>query len=397
MIQECNFHTDLVHELVGHGGPMDFLPLIPLADIAKGLAYAFSKVDLTIYPEAKVEKFKTYVHRTWGGTFKKAGWNVHELYNKFIAGTLTGYDIQQRSNNFLESFNKYFKAKFPTTNPQMDVFVKVLRETFATTLENIRLIEQGHLKPPVREPVKFRILPPDFIAFQWPPAALVQPAAPMLAPAMNGGPMTEPAPFMDAGDLQPAAAPMLVPALNVGVIAAPPMDAGEMIAPATDAADMAIPAIAAALHPDDRPYTEFLQDPSLYGDRDSSDDEMSAPAPVPAKQPSEKTKQPAKKTIAVAKQVSKKKPAARATKASKKQAADPPIYAPASAIEGDPIETEVYFYDDEGDDSDLEEAIPNKRSAVATRAPPAKRSKKHNNNKIENSFEKKGKSYRQNK
>ena len=125
-------------------GVMDLLTTIRKEELeSKGIFYVRSLIEdgLSKKDIKKWDSFWAYFNRYWMSP------NLVDIWN------LTGkehdvYDLQNRTNNGLERYNRRLNEKFPTPHPSVLVFIAtVLRESvwYVEKLENIRM---GREKPP---------------------------------------------------------------------------------------------------------------------------------------------------------------------------------------------------------------------------------------------------------
>ena len=271
MITKYHFDKDLVTFLIGPGGVLEILTILPPEEaLSSGVPYAKAKTAVYLAanprPHALVEKFYAYLEKTWFRYYSVADFNVYDLSLKSLAGTLTEEDIINRTNNPLERFNRRFNNHFPNRDPQMDVFVTVLKEISQEYVDDLQRIQRQAMTCPKRVPPHFPAMPEDFDAVmatieEANVAAAVAPAVapaavPAVAPALAVVPAVAPAPAVPpaaapAVELAVAPAPAVPPAVVPAVAPAPavPPTAEPAVAPAVAPA----PAVPPAVAPPDAP------------------------------------------------------------------------------------------------------------------------------------------------
>jgi hypothetical protein len=340
LVKKIHLDRHIITKLIGEGGILDVLTIIPPDEVkSKGIPFCKSQIALvdplasTTHAE-KYDHFWKYFEATWLKYYAISDWNVHQFYLKYLDGKLTPDEMINRANNPLESYNRTFNDQF-TNKPSMEYFVAVIRKMSRKYWEDIKSIQRNSLQMRVREVPKFPTMPTDYADYVVPaapfiPAAAVDGAAIVHAPGV-AVPLIDPvvaAPIIgaypvNAGLIIPAAAaaaadgnpgqvvPLIPPAVR-GAALAGPVEAGRIIpaaaangapfvpaaagvvAPLVPAAVAAAPA-AAAIGGDERPYTEFLQDPNLYRDTSSDEEEIQA-GPIVAASKGAMTKKAPKPT-----------------------------------------------------------------------------------------------------
>ena len=116
---------------------IDILTIIPRKEILKkGIPYVRS-----IIQESNKAKWDLW----WENYFKKywmsstafiKTWNIHNKGKKYK-------DIQNRTNNGLERYNRHLNQKFPTPHPSLLIFVSALEEEARAQVQGLENIWYG--------------------------------------------------------------------------------------------------------------------------------------------------------------------------------------------------------------------------------------------------------------
>ena len=122
---------------------MDVLTILPRNEI---LTYGIPYVRSCIIETADKEKWdmfwNTYFIKFWMSSDNYiATWNIAD-------GGKTCNDLQNRTNNPLESYNRKMNGKFSTPHPSFPVFVMTIEEEARDQVQRLENIRLGREKPP---------------------------------------------------------------------------------------------------------------------------------------------------------------------------------------------------------------------------------------------------------
>jgi len=134
-------------------GAMDILTIIPHEEIEKK-GIAFVQSHFTNSP--LWDKFWKYFRNTWLKRYKYEDWNIYGLE-----------DVQNRTNNALERFNRTLNDQFPNAHPNLLNFSETVKKQSQEHFKTINLIRLGKEKTPKHDIGVVREIPVEYINFQY--------------------------------------------------------------------------------------------------------------------------------------------------------------------------------------------------------------------------------------
>jgi hypothetical protein len=138
---------------------MKFLIQIPLAEMAKGVAYVRSKTDNPLLM-VKLNEFWNYWVRTWCLYYNPRIWNVSGLISEDPECT-----IINRTNNPIERFNRTFGEALNTTHSTMDNFINCIKMLSCGFVTEMNYIFVGARAPNNHQNVTMYSIPEDYEEF----------------------------------------------------------------------------------------------------------------------------------------------------------------------------------------------------------------------------------------
>jgi hypothetical protein len=193
IISGCNFHfkqanrrqllqmrvpRELVTQLIGEKGLMNFLEVINYEEIDSAIAYIRSKVDESGYKNV-FDLYWSYFRKTLlrktsryddkSGLFLFSSWNISHLIDKHgeLISEENGIDVLvNRTNNPLERFNRTLNERIPT-HPTMQSLVQILKEISCEYVAKMDLIKRRKVGRQIEHaPVRIPLIPADFVRMQ---------------------------------------------------------------------------------------------------------------------------------------------------------------------------------------------------------------------------------------
>ncbi|GMF63467.1 unnamed protein product [Phytophthora fragariaefolia] len=141
-------------------GVLDILTIIPVDQIAdKGVRFVRSKITET-GSKTKWDTFWRYFRNTWMQSYGADLWNVESM-------TAAGVDLQNRTSNPLESYNRAFGDRFSVKHPSLLSFVETAKEEARRFVQLIDDVKQNHRDPPRHAQSVEPRVPNDFDQFEW--------------------------------------------------------------------------------------------------------------------------------------------------------------------------------------------------------------------------------------
>ncbi|KAG3232845.1 hypothetical protein PI124_g22077 [Phytophthora idaei] len=139
-------------------GVIDVLTIIPVDQIADtGIRFVRSRVDET-GSKTKWDAFWRYFRKTWMSTYGADLWNVDSM-------TASGIDLQNRTNNPLESYNRAFGDRFSVKHPSLLSFVEIAKEDTRRYVQLIDDVKHNRREPPAHAQEVEPRIPPEFHHF----------------------------------------------------------------------------------------------------------------------------------------------------------------------------------------------------------------------------------------
>ena len=302
LLETVKFNRDLVTKLIGPGGVLEILTIVPPEEIqSKTIPFVQAKIaDIdplaTTDHTAQWAKFWEYFVRIWLNYYETTDWNVYRFYLMHLAGKLTDEQMINRANNPLESWNAVFNNFF-AHSPIMTIFIAVIRKCSQDKYNDLIRIQLGQMNRKVRDPPSFPNMPSDYASFVPVPVvaapAMLAASAVVVATIGAAGAMADPAPapadaagaMADPGPAPADAAGAMAGLVPVPVVAAPAMLAASavVVAPTGAAGAMAdpVPAPADAAGA----MAGLVPVPAIAAGAIAGEDDDNAPAniaPVPA-------------------------------------------------------------------------------------------------------------------
>jgi hypothetical protein len=153
-MMDCNIPKNLISEMIGSGGLLEVLTVIPIGEIeTKGIPYVRSKCKEEGYLSS-FNQFWNYFKSTWLDRFPPSDWNIN--------GKIMKDNVINRTNNPLERYNRTIASCFKVSHPNMDTFVRELRtlcNRYVTTYNNVK---NGYSTSVQRSPIKHFKIPEDY-------------------------------------------------------------------------------------------------------------------------------------------------------------------------------------------------------------------------------------------
>jgi hypothetical protein len=155
-LKSLNFSENLIQVFMEPGN-LDLLCYIDPAEIvSKGIPYLKKKLD---YGQDKLmmDCFFSYFVKTWCQFYSPDLWNVHRFKDKWE-------DIQNRTNNPLERFNRTMNATIPS-NPKLCVFMDYIKLISQEWLKKLDDIKNKRIALPEHRPMLYVYPTPEYEAF----------------------------------------------------------------------------------------------------------------------------------------------------------------------------------------------------------------------------------------
>ena len=75
-------------------------------------------------------------------------------------------NLQNRTNNALESYNRVMNDKFPTPHPSLPLFVQTIENEARYQVTRLNDIRLGRVVPPVYDETTINAVPPCYTTFE---------------------------------------------------------------------------------------------------------------------------------------------------------------------------------------------------------------------------------------
>lgn len=118
------------------------------------IPYAINRIRRAIdegEEKEKWDKFYAYFQKTWVKGYGVEAWNISEMIGKNV-------EIQNRTNNALECFNRELNTKFSSPRPNIFHFVNVIRSISKSKCSEVQSIRAGKGKKPKRRRLELDII-----------------------------------------------------------------------------------------------------------------------------------------------------------------------------------------------------------------------------------------------
>jgi hypothetical protein len=140
-------------------GALDILTVIPVDEIETiGILYVRSLIN-EAGCRTSWDGFWKYFKDTWMQKYRPQWWNINELSSEED-------DIQNRTNNPLESYNRILNTVFPTPHPSLAQFIEVIKQQSIGYVHKLYNIRMRREERPNRVPFVYPPIPPHYIAFR---------------------------------------------------------------------------------------------------------------------------------------------------------------------------------------------------------------------------------------
>lgn len=123
-------------------GVLDLLTVVPAKNLAKGIKHVQGLIN-TDGAKKPWADFWRYFERTWVKSFPFDTWNV----SKMLASKIK---MINRTNNPLESYNRFFGDMFPVHHPTLLHFLEVIKAEAQEKLRDFNDVRGGVKQPPAR-------------------------------------------------------------------------------------------------------------------------------------------------------------------------------------------------------------------------------------------------------
>ena len=139
-------------------GELDLLCYIDPTDIIPyGIPYL--KRKFSSFP-GEMDAFWAYFEQTWVyGVYPVDLWNIYRFKDCFE-------QIQNRTNNGLERFNRTLNQLFDHQTPSLPVFVEKIKEISSQTLQNLDDIKNFRKQPHQREVMGYLVVEDAYYDFK---------------------------------------------------------------------------------------------------------------------------------------------------------------------------------------------------------------------------------------
>jgi hypothetical protein len=94
----------IVSELMGPDGLINLLPMVPIAEMRKAIAYIRFHFEELEEDKVKFDKFWRYFFKTWLRDYDPTLWNISAMT---ASGKVVPFELINRTNNALERYNRY--------------------------------------------------------------------------------------------------------------------------------------------------------------------------------------------------------------------------------------------------------------------------------------------------
>ena len=142
-------------------GSLDILCILEKKHILAGIKYLRDKFEKnqSLETKKKWESFWTYFQSTWYHPKKKTTydldtWNISAHYENEI-------EVQNRTNNPLERYNRHLNSLFPESGPSLYHLNDKLKLESKRVQQTVELVRHNVAKPPVYKEVTYPDLPED--------------------------------------------------------------------------------------------------------------------------------------------------------------------------------------------------------------------------------------------
>ncbi|KAG4232376.1 hypothetical protein PC116_g19385 [Phytophthora cactorum] len=126
-------------------GVIDALTIIPVDQIAdKGIRFVRAQMDETSN-KTKWDAFWRYFRKTWITSYGADLWNVNSMAE-------SGIDLQNRTNNPLEGYNRAFGDRFTVKHPSLLSFVETAKADVRRFVQLIDDVKHNRRDPPPHAP-----------------------------------------------------------------------------------------------------------------------------------------------------------------------------------------------------------------------------------------------------
>jgi len=175
---ELQIPKDLITNLIGSDGLINFLVILKYDEIPKGIAYIRYHMREGSFKKS-FDKYWNYFQKTWmkktlhyndkTGRYLFSSWNISHLIDAHgrLAENENGHDVcVNRTNNPLERFNRKLNERVPT-HPTVQVFVERIKEVCNEYVDIMNIIKLGKGKKQNHAPVELPKVPVDFASFHF--------------------------------------------------------------------------------------------------------------------------------------------------------------------------------------------------------------------------------------
>ncbi|KAG3032222.1 hypothetical protein PC121_g4092 [Phytophthora cactorum] len=140
-------------------GVIDVLTIIPVDQIAdKGIHFVRAQMDET-GNKTKWDAFWRYFRKTWMKSYGAGLWNVNSM-------TESGIDLQNRTNNPLEGYNRAFGDRFTVKHPSLLSFVETAKADARRFMQLIDDVKHNRRYSPPHAPNVEPRIPVEFHDFE---------------------------------------------------------------------------------------------------------------------------------------------------------------------------------------------------------------------------------------
>ena len=147
--------------MLAKGTGVDLLCYVPITEIeTRGITYLIAKLvpnNPDQLWDQKISAFREYFTYTWMRSYNPELWNIHRSKEKWE-------NIQNRTNNPLERFNRVMNYTFPTGNPSVPKFIDGIKELSNQTVK-LDDIKNKRVDPVQREEMFFYYPPRSYDIF----------------------------------------------------------------------------------------------------------------------------------------------------------------------------------------------------------------------------------------
>ena len=145
-------------------GALDALTVIPPHEIeCYGFPYIRMLADISDEVDAeRLEAYLQYFKNTWLRMFKPDDWNIHNCF-------VSGFEIANRTNNPLESYNNRLNEIFNGPHPNIRVFASTLRTHVEEIVRDYTAVILGRSERRSHRPMivaNHSMIPKDYETFK---------------------------------------------------------------------------------------------------------------------------------------------------------------------------------------------------------------------------------------